>query len=92
MSAHFEIYQDDADPPMWRWRLRASNGEPVASGESYGSEHDVFRAIGDVVGAAKGAAESAIERVDSDAVQEPQAVQGDDGEGRQDQTDSETVG
>lgn len=30
----------------WRWRLRASNGEPIASGESYARKEDCLHAIG----------------------------------------------
>ena len=33
---HFEIYENGFKD--WRWRLRAANGEPVASGESYTTE------------------------------------------------------
>lgn len=46
-----EIYQEaakptlsESDPPLeWRWRLKAANGEIVASGESYGSPRDAER-------------------------------------------------
>jgi uncharacterized protein YegP (UPF0339 family) len=31
--ARYEVYQDAAG--AWRWRLKASNGEVVASGEGY---------------------------------------------------------
>ncbi|MFC1405775.1 MULTISPECIES: DUF1508 domain-containing protein [Streptacidiphilus] len=33
MSAHFEVYEDKAN--QWRFRLKAGNGETVASGEGY---------------------------------------------------------
>ncbi|MHA6760221.1 YegP family protein [Streptacidiphilus sp. PAMC 29251] len=33
MSAHFEVYEDKVH--MWRFRLKAANGEIVASGDSY---------------------------------------------------------
>ncbi|QMU78578.1 DUF1508 domain-containing protein [Streptacidiphilus sp. PB12-B1b] len=33
MAAHFEVYEDKAH--MWRFRLKAGNGEVVAVGESY---------------------------------------------------------
>lgn len=29
----------------WRWRLRAANGEPIASGESYQNRADCLSAI-----------------------------------------------
>lgn len=29
----------------WRWRLRAANGEPIASGEAYRNEADCLHAI-----------------------------------------------
>lgn len=40
----FEVYQDDAEE--WRWRLRATNGEPIAdSGEGYASKQSCERGI-----------------------------------------------
>ena len=33
----FEIYQSGG---LWRWRLRAGNGEIIASGESYYNRSD----------------------------------------------------
>lgn len=36
-----EVYL--ATDGSWRWRLRASNGEVVASGEGYGSRKDAVR-------------------------------------------------
>jgi hypothetical protein len=51
-----EIYQEnpewvrshvDEDPPGWRWRLKAGNGEIVATGESYGSPRDAERGFRD---------------------------------------------
>jgi uncharacterized protein YegP (UPF0339 family) len=46
----YEASRDDvADPalakPEWRWRLRAANGEIVASGEGHASERDARRAF-----------------------------------------------
>jgi hypothetical protein len=50
-----EIYHDkrpdherisDAPDP-WRWRVKAGNGEIVASGEGYGSERDAIRGFED---------------------------------------------
>lgn len=38
-----------AMPQEWRWRLRAANGEIVASGEAYSSRRDAFRAAATVV-------------------------------------------
>lgn len=32
-DAHFEVYKDTTG--QFRWRLRAPNGEPIASGEAY---------------------------------------------------------
>ena len=32
-DAHFEIYKDASG--KFRWRLRAANGEPIASSEAY---------------------------------------------------------
>jgi hypothetical protein len=32
-TAQFEIYKDTAG--QFRWRLRAANGEPIASSEAY---------------------------------------------------------
>lgn len=37
----FEIYQDDSGE--WRWRLKASNGEVIASGEGYKTRHGAER-------------------------------------------------
>jgi uncharacterized protein YegP (UPF0339 family) len=67
--AHVEIYRERrrrvgdegeaAEWDEWRWRLKAGNGEIVASGESYRNAHDAERgfrdaahAVTDVVGAA----------------------------------------
>jgi len=36
MPGYFEVYQDTAD--KFRFRLRASNGEIIATGEGYGSK------------------------------------------------------
>jgi uncharacterized protein YegP (UPF0339 family) len=41
MSAHFEVYKDKAG--QWRFRLKAANGETVASGESYPTEANAER-------------------------------------------------
>lgn len=39
---HFEVY-DSTDG--WRWRLRAGNGEPIASGEAYASKRAALHAL-----------------------------------------------
>jgi uncharacterized protein YegP (UPF0339 family) len=36
MAAHFEVYQDAAK--KYRFRLKASNGEVIATGEGYSSK------------------------------------------------------
>jgi uncharacterized protein YegP (UPF0339 family) len=41
--AHFQITKDKAGE--WRWRLRASNGRIVASGEGYKREAGCIRGI-----------------------------------------------
>lgn len=43
MDAHAEIYEDATGE--WRWRLKAGNGEVIASGESHTSHHDAERAF-----------------------------------------------
>lgn len=52
---YFEIYQQGAGNALaaafgtgsgdWRWRLRAANHEPIASGEGYRNKADCLRAI-----------------------------------------------
>lgn len=53
---HFEYYDNNAPGLLgslrplaagsdWRWRLRADNGEPVASGEGYHNLADCLYAI-----------------------------------------------
>ena len=39
----FEIYKDAAG--KFRWRLRASNGEEIASGQGYASKEDCKEGI-----------------------------------------------
>ena len=41
-GTHFEVYEA-ADG--WRFRLRAGNGEPIASGEAYKNRRDAIHAI-----------------------------------------------
>lgn len=38
----FEIYRSRSE---WRWRLKARNGEPIASGEGYKNKTDCIAAI-----------------------------------------------
>jgi uncharacterized protein YegP (UPF0339 family) len=42
-----DIYRDQADE--WRWRLKAGNGETVATGEGHGSHGDALRAFTGVI-------------------------------------------
>ena len=39
----FEIYQDTAR--YWRWRLKAANGEVIASGEAYTTKSNCEYAV-----------------------------------------------
>lgn len=41
---YFQIYRDASN--LWRWRLRASNHENIASGESYYNKSDCLHAVG----------------------------------------------
>lgn len=46
----FEIYPSKmagllSSPSEWRWRLKAANGEIIASGESYVNKADCMHAI-----------------------------------------------
>ncbi|MGQ0443182.1 MAG: YegP family protein [Methylophilaceae bacterium] len=45
---YFEIYQQLSGllSSQWRWRLKAANHEPIASGESYHKKSDCLHAIG----------------------------------------------
>ena len=38
----YELYKSGIE---WRWRLRAANGEIVASGESYKNRADCIQAV-----------------------------------------------
>ena len=40
---YFQIYRDKIGE--WRWRLRAKNHEPIASGEGYKNKSDCLHAI-----------------------------------------------
>lgn len=64
--AHFEIYERPGRPgghEEWRWRLRAGNGEIVASGEGYPDELGVRQGIIDFTQAAAVASERQVEVV-----------------------------
>lgn len=41
-GTHFEVYEAKDG---WRFRLRAGNGEPIASGEAYANRRDAIHAI-----------------------------------------------
>jgi uncharacterized protein len=43
----FEIYQDSSR--QWRWRLKAANGEKLASGEAYRNKDDCLTCIGSLM-------------------------------------------
>lgn len=53
----FQLYQDKKDE--WRWRLRATNGRIIASGEGYHNKMDAVAAI-DLV---KGSQDAIIEEI-----------------------------
>jgi uncharacterized protein YegP (UPF0339 family) len=56
MAAKFEVYEDKSGG--WRWRLKAANGEIVASGESYTSRSGATAGVDAVK---RAAAEATIE-------------------------------
>ena len=44
--AEFEIYKDQGNPPDFRWRFRANNGEIIAdSSEGYNDKDDCEHGI-----------------------------------------------
>ena len=43
-ETHFERYHNEEDD-KWRWRLRAGNGEKIASGQGYENKSDCTHAI-----------------------------------------------
>jgi uncharacterized protein YegP (UPF0339 family) len=53
VSGKFEVYRDSLG--QFRWRLKAGNGEPIASGEAYDTKSSALRATGAVQRAASGA-------------------------------------
>ena len=46
MPAKFEIYLDKAN--QYRFRLKAANGEPIASGESYPDKKSALKGVASV--------------------------------------------
>jgi len=54
MAGKFEVYKDKAG--KFRWRLKAGNGEVVASGEAYESKSGAVKGAEAVQRAADGAA------------------------------------
>jgi uncharacterized protein len=44
-NMHFEIYRRRLHRAPWRWRLRAANGEIIASGQGYRRRIDCVNAI-----------------------------------------------
>jgi uncharacterized protein YegP (UPF0339 family) len=46
MTGYFEVYQDTAN--KFRFRLRASNGEIIATGEGYGSKESCMEGIASI--------------------------------------------
>jgi len=53
MAGKFELYQDKAS--KWRFRLKASNGQVIASGEAYESKSAAQNGIASVQENAPGA-------------------------------------
>lgn len=46
MASHFEIYRSGIFRKEWRWRLRAANGQIIAtSGEGYVRREDAIRGV-----------------------------------------------
>lgn len=60
MAGKFELYQDKAGE--WRFRLKASNGEVIASGQGYASKSG---AQGGIDSVRRNAADAAVVEVDS---------------------------
>ena len=46
MPAKFEVYLDKSN--QYRFRLKAANGEPIASGESYPDRKSVLKGIASI--------------------------------------------
>lgn len=53
MAGKFEVYEDKAG--KFRWRLKAGNGEVVASGEAYETKSAAKEGVESVKRAAEGA-------------------------------------
>lgn len=60
MAGKFELYQDRAG--KWRFRLKASNGQVIATGEAYESKRAAQNGIASVQ---KNAAAAAVVEVDA---------------------------
>lgn len=60
MSAHFEVYEDKRHE--FRFRLKAANGEIVATGESYPTEAGAMKGVAAVK---RAAAEADVKKVAS---------------------------
>ena len=52
MAAKFEVYKSTGKTGGFRWRLRAANGEIVASGQSYKTKAAAKKGIAAVMRAA----------------------------------------
>lgn len=50
MTPNYEVFEDEAGE--WRWRLRAANGEIVATSEGYTRAEDAERGAEDAKAAA----------------------------------------
>ncbi|TQL67783.1 hypothetical protein FB381_1666 [Nocardioides albertanoniae] len=59
MAGKFEVYEDKAG--KFRWRLKAGNGEIVASGEAYESKRAAIKGTESVQ---RAAADAAVVEVD----------------------------
>ena len=53
----YEMYRDDSIKREWRWRLRATNGNIIASGEGYANKGDCR----DIIDSVKGSADAPVE-------------------------------
>lgn len=59
MAGKFEVYQDRAS--YWRWRLKQSNGQVIATGEAHEKQAGAVRQCENVARAADGAKIEVIE-------------------------------
>ena len=60
MPGKFEIFKSKSGE--YRWRLKASNGEPVATGEGYSSKAAAIKGTESVQRAADGASVVEVEK------------------------------